>query len=285
MRLKSEELQKRFEEDGAVILPNFVDPKKLKRIQELYEEYGEKDLETIHSNTFDGEAEFNHKLRYECKDLFQESVDAKFENHSVSGGAFLLKGIGEKSVASLHQDWTLVDETQFTSASIFCPVEDVSLENGCLQVLKGSHKWFYNNSRSISIPSVFVEFSQINKGLVAMPVKAGEAVLFDHKVFHGSMQNHTNKIRVAVAIGINTKGAELFHLIRKGDRVHKIAANDEFGQYGIAKLFQNEAYDYEKIDEFDFSKLNVISSEDFFEEYHRRYPEPRAKNIFSKLFQ
>lgn len=284
MRLKSDLLQKEFEEDGAVVIPNFINPNKLVEIQRLYEEYGVKNLSTIHSNILDGKPEFNHKLKYACKALFKESIDANFENHYVSGGAFLLKGTGESSVSSLHQDWTLVDETQYTSASIFCPVEDVTLENGCLQILKGSHRWFYNIARSINMPSVFIEFSQIKRGLKALPVKAGEALLFDHKVFHGSLQNHTNKIRVAVAVGINTKGAELFHLIRKGEKVIKIAANDEFGQFGIAKLFNNEEYDYEKLEELDFNNLSVINEKDFFEAYNHHYKEPKINRLISTLF-
>lgn len=283
MRLKSDLLQKEFEEDGAVVIPNFINPNKLVEIQRLYEEYGVKDLSTIHSNILDGKPEFNHKLKYACKALFKESIDSNFENHYVSGGAFLLKGTGESSVSSLHQDWTLVDETKYTSASIFCPVEDVTLENGCLQILKGSHRWFYNVARSINMPSVFIEFSQIRTGLKPLPVKAGDAVLFDHKVFHGSLQNHTNKIRVAVAVGVNTKGAELFHLIRKGKKVIKIEANDEFGQFGIAKLFNNEEYEYEKIEELDFADLNIIDEKDFFDAYYKHNEKPKLNRFFSKF--
>jgi hypothetical protein len=284
MRLKSNALQKEFEQDGAVVIPKFINPKKLIEIQQLYEEYGVKDLTTIHSNILDGKPEFNHKLKHSCIELFKESINANFENHCISGGAFLLKGIGESSFSSLHQDWTLVDESKYTSASIFCPVEDVTLENGCLQILKGSHKWFKNVARSINIPSLFIEFSQIEKGLKAMPVKAGEAVLFDHKVFHGSLPNFTNKTRVAVAIGINTAGAELFHLIRKENKVHKIATNDDFVQFGISKLINNEKYDYEKIEELNFEELNVIDEKAFFKAYNKNNRTPAVTKLISKLF-
>lgn len=283
MRLRSEDLQRRYEEEGAVVIPNFISQDKLAVIQEFFEELKITELDKIHSNMLDPIPEFNERFRNKCVELFKDSIHENFTDYKIAGGAFLLKGLGENSLSSLHQDWNIVDESKYQSASIFCPVEDVTLENGCLQIIKGSHKWF-NNVRSITIPSVFLSFNQVSKGLKALPVKAGEVVLFNHRVFHGSKANNSNKIRVAVAVGVTSKDADYIHYQREKDEVNIIEANEQFSYHGIAKLFKGEKFNYKVLGKKQFSELEVTDFDKFEKAYKQFYP-PNFKDKISNLFK
>lgn len=271
MRLKSERLQKQFDREGAVVIPNFISIDKLDVINQYFKELKINDLNKIHSNALDENPELNKEIRIKFVELFTDSVNEHFEDCNIKGGAFLLKGTSENSVSSLHQDWTIVDESKFQSASIFCPVEDVKLENGCLQIIKGSHKWF-NNVRSMSIPSVFLNFNQVKKGLKALPVKKGDVVLFNHRVFHGSKPNKTNKIRVAVAIGVTSKNAKSIYYHKVGDNVDVIETDNHFSDYGIAKIYNGKKYDYNLSHKVHINNIEVTDLETFNLAYRKYYP-------------
>ncbi len=278
MRLRSDRLQRIYEEDGAVIIHNFITKDKLKVIQDYFEELKINDLDKIHSNMLDPIPEFNQRFRNKCVELFDDPIKRHFKDYRVAGGAFLLKGCGKNSLSSLHQDWNIVDESVYESATIFCPVEDVTLKNGCLQIIKGSHKWF-NNVRSITMPSVFLNFNQVDKGIKALPLKAGDVVVFNHRVFHGSKANLSKKIRVAVAVGITSKNAKFIHYHRKNEEVNIIEANDDFSYHGIAKLFKGEEFDYKIIEKVKYNQLEVTDIEKFNVAYREHYP----LNIFNRV--
>src|SRR5690606_39009099 len=140
---------------GAVCIPNFISKAQIEEIKGLYEELNINELKGIYSNVKDRSPELNQRINEVFKKCYKSAIEQHFSNYQIGGGAFLIKGTGEGSESSLHQDWNIVDEKYGQSAAIFCPIQDVDENNGCIQVLKGSHKWF-KNIRSFDIPSIFL---------------------------------------------------------------------------------------------------------------------------------
>jgi hypothetical protein len=101
----------------------------------------------------------------------------------------------------LHQNWAFVDEEKCTSVSIWCPLVDSFEENGTLQVVPGSHKRF-GQVRGPMIPWELegIKGEIINKHLLPLNVKAGNAIVLDDSIVHYSAVNRTNGLRLAIQL-------------------------------------------------------------------------------------
>ncbi|MDA1191905.1 MAG: phytanoyl-CoA dioxygenase family protein [Candidatus Poribacteria bacterium] len=107
-----------------------------------------------------------------------------------------------------HQDhplWPSIQPADLISAWI--PMEDATLENGCMRMVPGSHKWG-NQQRFIGTGEAFApihrEPSQLPDGaeLNAVPTEVlkGECHLHHSLTWHGSPDNTSEKERPAIAI-------------------------------------------------------------------------------------
>jgi ectoine hydroxylase-related dioxygenase (phytanoyl-CoA dioxygenase family) len=142
------------------------------------------------------------------------SVDKHFKDHRIFTSSFVTKSKAPLGVVPPHQDWTFVDESEFWSATIWCPLVDVCIDNGALGVIKGSHR-FYDHVRPSPSPQfappfkdqLFVIFPYLN----ILELKAGQAVVFDNRTIHASPPNITAEVRVAFGIGITHQEAKIRH--------------------------------------------------------------------------
>ena len=283
MKLKSAELEKEFQEVGAIRIPNFLNNEDLLRIKELYNELGLSDLNGIYSNVNNKSSEYNTKVDVIFQEIYKPSIEKYFEGHQIGGGAFLIKGTGNESHSSLHQDWNIVDEKKYQYAAIFCPIEDVNEKNGCLQVLKGSHKWF-QNIRSFHTPTPFFNFNQVEKGLVAFPAKAGDAIVFRHNVIHGSKPNLTANIRVAAMVSVASKSANYLHYMKEGQKFKVLKADNDFYNKELSKLYSKNNINVEEIDLIEIEPGMVLEFSDFEQKYKQEFPDSFLCRI-GKLFK
>ncbi len=128
-------------------------------------------------------------------------------------GSFLVKAPEAGSYTYPHQDWTFVDPP-YVSATVWVALVDVNDTNGNLGFIKGSHKFF---DRPVGSPSP--EFQTPCQGhepvlyeyLEFVPLKAGEAVAFDNRTIHGATPNSSTGPRIAAAIGMTPREANLYH--------------------------------------------------------------------------
>lgn len=121
------------------------------------------------------------------------------EGHRVAFCTFAVKSAsGADSEVPMHQDWSFVDERRFIALGLWCPLVDVYLENGCMQVVKGSHA-SPHPPRAACTPFAYPEMVNNLRAnyLTPVPMKAGQALLFDNRLFHCSPANQSGAERVA----------------------------------------------------------------------------------------
>jgi hypothetical protein len=130
-------------------------------------------------------------------------------------GAFISKGPLGWNAVELHQDWTYTREPGVRAVVVWCPLADTDPSTGGLHVVPGSHRWSTKHRGSGEVPGPLAD---VGKALAdsgaARPVElaAGEAVLYDAALLHGSPPNAGDDVRVAAAIALAPTGAELVHL-------------------------------------------------------------------------
>ena len=110
----------------------------------------------------------------------------------------------DPEVCHWHQDDAFYrDQSQAeTRMSVWIPLQDVTVEQGCLQVVPGSHRrglqpWSKRSSGTC-LRAIDTEIDPAEK--VFCPMKAGSVLLFSALLYHGSAGNTTSDRRRAFII-------------------------------------------------------------------------------------
>jgi len=110
-----------------------------------------------------------------------------------------------------HTDWhqdraVTLDEADNTEmVTVWVAITDATVENGCLQVIPGSHR--KSMLRHCPSPQLSIPESQFDAAdAVPLPVKAGGAILFHPQTIHSSLINHTQSIRWSFDLRYNVTG-------------------------------------------------------------------------------
>lgn len=213
VRCRDRTLDDRLQRDGYIAVP-FLAPDAVEELKELWAELGPQDVSGIWSNVHALSPENNERIDDVVTRAFEQPAAELFLDGRLAGASFLVKGTGESSASTLHQDWNNVEEDIAQSVSIWCPLVDVDEQNGALQVLARSHR-LRTSIRSLDTPSLYLNFDErLEPHLTCLPVRAGEAVLYAHNLFHGSKPNRSDEIRVSVVSGVLPHGARHVHYRR-----------------------------------------------------------------------
>jgi hypothetical protein len=160
------------------------------------------------------------ELRREIHGLQREIatpwLNEHLEGYDIIGTTFMNKGPGVRSIVTLHQGWNWVDESEGQYAvQLWCPLVESDQTNGGLGVVAGSHKleWLY---RAAGDNSCFGNhYATLVKNYYrATAVHAGESILFNVRLVHGSGRNRVQSHRPAVIYAVVPKTAKTVHYLR-----------------------------------------------------------------------
>ena len=137
-----------------------------------------------------------------------------------------------------HQDAAVASEDADNSQviTVWVAITDATEENGCLQVVKGSHKHDVSlhcpHKGPLYIPDVFIN----DKAIVSAPVRKGGAVILHPKVQHCSLENTSDTFRWSFDLRYNpigqATGRSVFpgFVVQSKTRREKPATADEWRQ-------------------------------------------------------
>jgi hypothetical protein len=208
-------LQARFEEDGYIVL-DLLDAGEVAHLKEFYHSHtpAEKPSYGFHVSLDDKDREQSIAVTQELYRVLTPKVATYFQDFQIFTASFVIKEPNPKGVVPPHQDWTFVDESQYWSATLWTPLVDVDMDNGCLGVIKGSHR-FFDWPRCSPSPQFKTPLGEHMFGifpyLQLVPLKAGQSIMFDNRTIHASPPNTTDSPRLAAGIGITHRDARLFH--------------------------------------------------------------------------
>jgi hypothetical protein len=207
--------QAQFEADGYIVF-DLLSEAEVVHLREFYHSHTpvEKPAYGFHVSLDDKNRDQAALVTEELYRLMTPKLEVLFQDYQVFTASFVIKETNPKGVVPPHQDWTFVDESQYWSATLWTPLVDVDMDNGCLGVVKGSHK-FWNWARCSPSPQFKTPLGEhmftIFPYLQLVPLKAGQSIMFDNRTIHGSPPNTTPEARLAAGIGVTHKDAQLFH--------------------------------------------------------------------------
>ncbi|MGB5969190.1 MAG: phytanoyl-CoA dioxygenase family protein [Spirulinaceae cyanobacterium] len=199
------QMRKGLKEYSYVILDNFLSETELEDLQEFDSTHPlPKDIETLSNSTNinSSNASYRQKVNDHLKAIVNPKLTTLLPNYRATFCTWYRKSSNSSiNVTQLHQDPSLTSEPDTLSYGIWCPLIDVAPGNGCLHIIKGSH---HLNSK----PRPFYPFSPFpysddiatlltEQYLTPIPLKAGQAILYDKRLFHSATANPTDTERVA----------------------------------------------------------------------------------------
>ncbi len=285
---KDQELQRKFHEEGYVVVP-FISEEKIRELHDVYKKCYPEGVEGFFTTTFANNVEHRETVNRSIREVCIQEIEGLFTDYKILFSSFIVKAPGADSRLILHQDMTLVDEEIFSGINIWCPMVDLTKDNGAIEVLPKSHR-FFKTYRGSSLPDIYDDVvPEVTSIMQPCYLKAGEAIIFDQSIIHNSPPNLSDRERPV----INT------FVAHEESRI-KICYWDKEKQPDKVEIFEQEDDFLEKFENFghnifsrptigkslgyfpyDFPKLTVETIES---ELDVKLNE-KKKNWFQRLFK
>ncbi len=186
------------------------------RLTAAYETIPHPTTRGFHASMFAQDARYRRAIFTAIAAVMEAPIARWLPGYKLRVANFVVKeGGATDSVVPFHQDWSFVDETRFVSLNVWCPLIDVGSDNGCLSVIPGSHR-LTTAPRAHADAHPFVDIlEQLRERHVCeVPMKAGEGLVYDGRLVHGSPANQTKARRVSVGVVMIPDGAPILHAFR-----------------------------------------------------------------------
>lgn len=190
-------LQKTFNEYGYVII-DLLNDVEVNQLMHLYKQCFPSDTDEFYINVYDTDFDKRKIVSEQTQHILKPYTDKLFFNFKFVVSAFTYKKAGTAKDFQMHQDITITDEEKYPSISIWCPLQDVDATNGALYIVPRTHK-LPSTARGFNLPSRIDKIPThiTNNYAKLIPLRKGQAIIWDHRLLHGSGPNNTPIDRVA----------------------------------------------------------------------------------------
>tara|TARA_B110000046_G_scaffold49330_1_gene54967 strand:- start:11102 stop:11878 length:777 start_codon:yes stop_codon:yes gene_type:complete len=220
--------QEQLYEKGYKII-NLLQPEEVLSLTNFYNQFNPKLPSGLSATAHNPDFAFRAKMSDFIHETVGVKINDKFVNIKMLGGTFMSKTRGERGVLPPHQDWTLVDEKKYASYNLWIPLTDVNHNNGSIQVIDGSHKW----KKGVRGPNLHGPFAdstdEMWSKMKTLDLKAGDVLVYDHRLIHSSTENNTDQNRLVVVFGIIPESAEM--------RIYYLENNKEVAYHCSSDFF------------------------------------------------
>lgn len=230
--LQDDSLDQQLLERGYVIVP-FLSKDAVDELKSYFYQYHPQHTEGMYATAHVSDISFRLKMNEYIKEKFHLPIEKFFHNCQPLGGSYIAKNKGGNGTLKPHQDWNLVDENVARSFNIWVPLVDLHEKNGAIMIEPGSHLWDFNY-RSANIPFAYPEKEQeLWKSMQRLDMKAGEALIYDHRLIHASPDNHTDEIRLVCVYGIISRDVPMYYYHKnEQEDIEVYESNPDFFLYG-----------------------------------------------------
>lgn len=186
-------------------------------------------------NTCEATTAVRRRVRSALLDAFTPTMSRTFTDVTVLSANLVVKGPLTSAPMDDHVDWAFVDEEHHRSASLWCPFGAVDQASGALWVVPGSHRLMprvrgsgSDPSESFPSPQAVAELlGRHHLGRQLLPLHPGQAVVFSHRLVHGSSPNLTSRPRCAAVLAVIPRSAQPVHYRCVKGSVHHAPVDTE----------------------------------------------------------
>jgi ectoine hydroxylase-related dioxygenase (phytanoyl-CoA dioxygenase family) len=199
-------------EKGYVVLRGLIPGSVCDELSAFYKQHEMIDTRQFTISNWNNDLQHRDETFQKISGLIEPYSKNVLFNHKPIIGVFTSKRPGAGSDMLLHQDWSLVDEAKYRSVSVWVALCDMNHSNGNLQVAEYSHIYASQpRGMNMTIPFEDLRKEIETNYLTDLPLKKGDAIIFDHRLVHASPPNQTDRIRLAAVLALIPSEAPLIH--------------------------------------------------------------------------
>lgn len=222
--------QHAFEQLGYILQEGFLNASEVEKLREFYTENKEERTgfhATMHSKNFD----LRHKISQFISEVFLPKSSILLDDYRPVVGNFTVKEPGEASFFDFHLDWNMLDERFARSVTIWVALEDTNAKNGNLWILERSNIFpdTYRCGPGLNLLSEDLKhFDHFKFEKKILPMSAGDAIIYDHKLIHGSPPNLSDHARLAINLALLPKEVQALHYFYENGSITTYQVPDSF---------------------------------------------------------
>lgn len=262
---KDKKNQELFDRQGFVVI-DFLDDQTITDLNKLFDNLNA-DIQqkgmVIGSLIDDRDYKIN--VEESIYKLIKTNLDVVFLNYEVFNSSFVYKTPKTYTDFPPHQDNSMVDESKFTSLNLWIPLVDITLHNGPLFVVPGTHFKNLQTYRGPNINYIYLNNSEVvYKYSKPLYIKKGQAIVLNHSLIHYSTPNFTSNTRKAIVVAIKSVNApSLLYYFNQSKEIIEVYKVDEKLKYSYEKFHydRNEKPDGEILMQFSFDN-KIYNSEE-----------------------
>jgi hypothetical protein len=218
--------EEKLEEDGYVKLHLLSDDdlceiregfKALHRSSDFSPNGGEVFKGDFYTSSFSKDREYKRAIHNLALQVFSPHLERVFYDYEILMEGFFVKTPGKGNLP-LHQDPSLTSNENSRNVIVWCPLIDVDKNNGTLFVVPGSHRIIPRINTFMSLPYYWAYATALtDKYARSISVSAGEVLVFDTNLLHGSPNNMSNSLRSSFQLYCFPKEKQkIFYFINPG---------------------------------------------------------------------
>jgi hypothetical protein len=213
---KAQKLNNLFEKQGYVIV-NLFGEDETNILKDFFIQQDitlNQSFTTFATNNYEYRKSIDNKL----KELFYPYFHKIFNNYHPFWGNYFTKH-PQSPAMPLHADLQYVEEPDEISINIWCPLVDTIPNNGALGIVPMSHK-VCTQIRGINLPQFYAKNANeiLEKFGEIIELKAGQAIIYNHRLLHFSNANNSSTSRLAITmIGVPVN-KQLIHYAAENEK-------------------------------------------------------------------
>jgi Phytanoyl-CoA dioxygenase (PhyH) len=191
--------EQEFCRDGYVVRP-FLDPSEVAALTRLHETLPPDLPGEFYATVFSRDPDYRRRVSDGIGAIMAPGLARQFPHHELCFAVFVTKQPRTShGRLPLHRDYSFVDTPRRTAVHLWCPLIDVDESNGCLHVVKGSHRLINCPYAVNEYPPAFTHvMGLLERDFVTrVPMPAGATLAYESRLFHGSGENESGTARPA----------------------------------------------------------------------------------------
>lgn len=216
------ENEKVLDERGVTTVP-LLTPEEVRELNDFYREIHPDGLppqmrDGIHMTIWCSDRAYKDRVREKLLSVLEPACQRLFQDFRIVSPVFIVKRKGADTTFPIHQDWNVVDEEKHRAFNVWVPLHAVDAHNGSLWHVPGSHRLpTIVRGPGLLFPRLYDIKDHIRPAMKSLSLEAGQAMVFYHRLIHGSPPNQNDEPRVVISFSLLPREVPLHIYFQKSE--------------------------------------------------------------------